>query len=149
MRADGTIGICDRDRTFKDGLKCLPDIKPLGLAADQYRYRLEFARDLAGRLGCRGPRRLRRGGGFTRRRDGIELQLQIHIGDVPLQLQLRDFGDGLRLGVLSLLLCLRRDASAKFGLGGRQLGLGSALQIFRRANRRPGLRGLPQGRPGG
>ncbi len=75
--------------------------------------------------------------------------MQIHVGDVPLQLQLRDFGDGLRLGVLSLLLCLRGDAGAKFSLGGSQLCLGSALQIFRRANRRPGLRGLPQGRPGG
>ena len=149
MRADGTIGICDRDRTFKDGLECLTDIKPLGLAADQHRYRLEFACDLAGRLGCRDARSLRSGGGVTRRRGGIEPQLQIHVGDVPLQLQLRDFGDGLRLGVLSLLLCLRRDAGAKFGLGGRQLRLGPALQIFRRANRRLGLRGLPQGRPGG
>ena len=76
--------------------------------------------------------------------------MQIHVGDVPLQLQLRDFGDGLRLGVLSLLLCLPRDAGgAKLGLGGRQLRLGSALQVFRRANRRLGLRGLFQGRPGG
>ena len=72
MRADWTIRVCDRDGTFKDGLECLADIKPLGFAADQHRYRLEFARDLAGRLGCRDARRLRGGGGFTRRRDGIE-----------------------------------------------------------------------------
>ena len=149
MRADRTIGICDRDRTFKDGLECLPDIKPLGLAADQHRYRLEFACDLAGRLGRRDARSLCGGGGITRRRSGIEPQLQIHVGDIPLQLQFRDLGDGLRLGVLSLLLCFRRDAGAKFSLGGSQLRLGYALQIFRRANRHPGLRGLPQGRPGG
>ena len=43
MRADGTIGIYDRDRSFEDWLECLPDIKPLGLAADEHRYRLEFA----------------------------------------------------------------------------------------------------------
>src|SRR6476646_10214649 len=66
MSADWTIGICDRDRTLKDRLKGLPDIKPLGLAADQHRHRLELARDLARRLGCRGPGGLRRGCGFAR-----------------------------------------------------------------------------------
>ena len=145
MRADRTIGICNRDRTFKDLLKCLPDIKPLGLAADQHRYRLEFARDLTGRLGCRGPFGLRRGSGFARRRDGIELQLQIRFGGVPLRLQLGEPGGRLHLGALSLLLCLRRDGRAKCRLGGRQLRFGFELQIFRRAHRRRGPRGLTRG----
>ena len=34
VRANRTIGILDRDRTLQDGLKGLPDIKPLGLAAN-------------------------------------------------------------------------------------------------------------------
>src|ERR1700738_443624 len=88
MRANRTIGIRDRDRTFKDGLKGLPDIKPLGLAADQHRHRLEFARDPARRLGCRGPLGLRDGGGFARSCDGIELRLQLGLGGVPLPLPL-------------------------------------------------------------
>ena len=108
MRANRTIGIRDRDRTFKDGLKGLPDIKPLGLAADQHRHRLALARDLARRLGCRVPRGLRGGGGFARGRDGIELRLQLGLGGVPLDLQLYDPGGCLRLGALGLVPVIAR-----------------------------------------
>jgi CO/xanthine dehydrogenase Mo-binding subunit len=52
--------------------------------------------------------------------------LQIHVGDIPLQLQFRDLGDGLRPGIRSLLLCFRRGAGAKFILGGSQLRLAAA-----------------------
>ena len=100
MRANRTIGIRDRDRTFKDGLKGLPDIKPLGLAADQHRHRLALARDLARRLGG--------GGGFARGRDGIELRLQLGLGGVPLDLQLYDPGGCLRLGALGLVPVIAR-----------------------------------------
>src|SRR5258705_12026727 len=65
MRANRTIGICDRDWTFKDQLKGLPDIKPLVLAADQHRHRLELARDLARRLGIHTGLTRARGSMFT------------------------------------------------------------------------------------
>ena len=113
MRAHRTIGIQDRDRTLQDGLKGPPDIKALGLAADEHRYRLELARHLARRLGCRNPRGLCGDGGFTRRRDSIELRLQLGLGGGPLRLQLGDPGDCLRLGVLGLLLCLGRDCASR------------------------------------
>src|SRR5207248_5380735 len=106
MRADWTIRIFDGDWTIKDGLECLADIKSLSLPADQNRYRLEFARGLARRLGCRGQRSLRGRGGFTRSRGGIELRLQIRLDDVPLHLRFRHLGERLRLVTLSLLLCL-------------------------------------------
>src|SRR5436190_17136435 len=98
MRADWTIWVFDGDWTIKDGLGCLADIKSLSLPADQHRYRLEFARGLARRLGCRRPRSLRGHGGFTRRRRGIELRLQIRLGGVPLHLRLRQLGERLRFG---------------------------------------------------
>ena len=149
MRADRTIRIQDCDRTLEDGLKGLPDIEPLGLAADQHRYRLELARHLAGRLGCCGARRLCNGGGFTRRRDGIELGLQLRLCGGQLGLQLGELGGGLRLVALSLLLCLGRIGGSKRSLGGRQLRIGPQSQIFRHAHRRHGLCGHPERGPGG
>src|SRR5205823_14670417 len=105
MRADRTIRILDRDRTLEDGLKGLPDIKPLGLAADQHRYRLERARHLARRLGCRGPRRLCDGGGFTRGGDDIEIGLQLRLCSGQLRLQFADLGSCMRLVAVSAPLC--------------------------------------------
>src|SRR5438874_13456137 len=125
MRPDWTIWIFDDDGTIEEGLECLADIKSLSLPADQHRYRLEFARGLARRLGCRGPRSLRGSGGFTRSRGGIELRLQIRLDDVPLHLRFRHLGERLRLVTLSLLLCLGRDGSAKCSLGVCKLRLGS------------------------
>src|SRR5260370_36627627 len=87
MRTDWTIGICDRDRTFKDGLKRSPDIKPLGLAADQHRYRLAFPRGLARRPGSRPPRSPRSAAGLPGRRAGALLRLQIRVGGTPCHTQ--------------------------------------------------------------
>src|SRR5881394_579368 len=104
MRPDWTIWIFDDDGTIEEGLECLADINSLSLPADQHRYRLEFARGLARRLGCRCPRSLRGHSSFTRRRGGIELRLQICLEDVPLQLRFRHLGHRLRLRAFSLLL---------------------------------------------
>src|SRR4051794_5788100 len=117
MRAYWPIGIGYRDRSFKDGLKGLPNIKPLGLSANQYRYRLAFVRNLACRFGCRSPPGLRGRGAFTRRRDSIDLLLQISLGCVPLHLQLRDRVNYLPFGFLSLLLGLGSDGTANCNLG--------------------------------
>src|SRR5438874_10192873 len=102
MRPYWTIWIFDDDGTIEDGLECLADIKSLSLPADQNRYRLEFARGLARRLGCRGQRSLRGRGGFMRRRGGIKLRLQIRLGGVPLHLHFRHLGERLRLITFSL-----------------------------------------------
>ena len=103
MRADRTIGIRNRHRNIQHGLEALPDIKPLGLAADQHRYRLELARHLTRRLGRRDPRRLRGRDGFARSLDGVELRLQLRLCGIQLRLQSGNIGDGLRLVVFSLL----------------------------------------------
>ena len=99
MRADRAIGIQNRHRNIQDGLKALPDIKPLGLAADQHRYRLKVARHLTRRLRRGDPRRLRAGGGFTRSRDSVEFRLQLRLCGVQLRLQLGNSGDGLALSL--------------------------------------------------
>jgi hypothetical protein len=52
-RAHRTIGVQDRDRALPDGLKGAPDMKGLGLAADEHRYPLELVRSLLRRLGGR------------------------------------------------------------------------------------------------
>src|SRR5437660_4261694 len=77
MRADRTIGILDRDRTLQDGLKGLPDIKALGLPANEHRYRLEVARRLTRRLGRCDSHLFCFDGGFTCGCRGIELRLQL------------------------------------------------------------------------
>src|SRR6266566_2152647 len=77
MRADRTIGILDRDVTLQDGLKGLPDIEALGLAANEYRYRLEVARHLTRHLGRCDSRLFCFDSGFACRRRGIELRLQL------------------------------------------------------------------------
>jgi len=77
MRANRTIGIQDCDRTIKDGLKALPDIQPLGLAADQYRYRLKLTRDLLRRLGGRDARLFGDLGCSLRCGEGIELRRRL------------------------------------------------------------------------
>jgi hypothetical protein len=118
MRADRTIGIHNRHRHIQHRLKTLPDIQPLGLAADQHRYRLELAHHQTRRLGRRGPRRLRAGSGFTRRRRGVELRLQLGLGGVQLRLQLDNPGCRLRLVAFSPLPGLARDGGAERRLGG-------------------------------
>jgi hypothetical protein len=59
-----------------------------------------------------------RQGGFTRRRDSIDLLLQ-SLGCVPLHLQLRDRGNCLRFGFLTVLLGLGRNGTANYTLGPR------------------------------
>src|SRR5437764_13421355 len=75
MGAERTIGVPYGDRALQDGSKALPDIKALGLAADEDRYRLEIARHLARRLGRDDARALRRHSGFARRGLRTELRL--------------------------------------------------------------------------
>ena len=81
----------------QDGLKGAPDIEALGLAADEHRYRLELARRLLRRLGGRAPHGVGRDSRFPRRRDGIELRLQLGLGGGPLRLQFGDPRDAFAL----------------------------------------------------
>ena len=53
MRPDRTIGMQDRDLALQDRLKTPPDVKTLGLAADEHGYRLKIERHLACCLNCR------------------------------------------------------------------------------------------------
>ena len=59
MRTDQTVWIRNCNGNIQEGLKTLPDIEPLGLAADEHRYRLERAHHLTRRLGRDDPGRLR------------------------------------------------------------------------------------------
>src|SRR5260370_994959 len=108
MCADRTIGIPDRDRTLQDGLEGLPDIKTLGLTANEDRYWLEIERRLARRLGRHDAPVLCHGGSFARRRHGIELRLQFSFGRRPLRLELGGPRGCLGFGLLNLLPCRPR-----------------------------------------
>ncbi len=79
MRADRTIGVADRDWGLQDRLEGLPDIKTLGFASNEDRYRLEVERRLARRLSSRDTRVLCDDSGFARGRRGIELRLQFAV----------------------------------------------------------------------
>jgi hypothetical protein len=145
MRADGAIGILDGDWNVKDGLRALADIEMLGLAADEDRHRPLVARRFARRLGCNNARTFGRDCGIAGACHGIEFRLQLGFGgDQPLG-EFCDLRGRLRLGVFGLLLCLVRHCGSGRTFGGRQLRLGSELQIFRRAHRRHGLRGFAAG----
>ena len=141
------IGICNRDRTFEGGLKCLPDIKPLVLAADQHQYRLELARDLARASAAAARAVFRGGGGFARKMTassfGCRSALAVSIAPAAPR--------SWRLSApwrARLLLCLRRNGRAKCSVGGRQLRLGPGLGFRFSAARagHHGSRGLPVGR---
>src|SRR5215831_626490 len=119
LRADRTIGILDRDRALQDGLEALPDIKTLGLAANEDRYRLEVQRRLARRLGRHDARVLSRDGGFARRRRGIELRLQFGFGGCPLRIELSGARRGIGFRILSVLLCLGRPRGGNRAIGGQ------------------------------
>src|SRR6516162_5473231 len=99
MCADRTMGIPDRDRALQDGLKGLPDVKALGLAANKHRYRFEVERHLTRRLGRHDTRGLCCDSGFARRRYGIELRLQFGFGGCPLRLELGGPRDCFGLGI--------------------------------------------------
>ena len=145
MRADGTIGICDRHRTFENRLECLTDIKPLRLAADQHRYRLQFAGDLAGRIGRHG--RAVSAAAAASRADvaASSFDCRSALAASHCNCSSATLAAACALASSACCFCFRRDAGAELALDGRQLGLGPALEVFRRANRRLGLRGLPLG----
>src|SRR5262249_1634019 len=148
VRADWAVGVLDSDWAFQDGLESLPDIKTLGLATDEDRYRLEVARRLACRLGRPDTRVLRRDGGVVCSCRGIELWLQFGFGSGPLRLNLGGPGGGLCFGILCLLYCLGRPCGGDRAVGCGQLGLSSELEGFRRADRHRRPRGLSGSRHG-
>jgi hypothetical protein len=134
MRADRAISVTDRDRALPDGLQGVPDVKALGLAADEHRYRLEIARRLLRRLRCCGPHGLCGSSCCARRCNSIELQLRVGFGGSPLRLQVDDLVAGLCLRVFRLRLCLGRNCEGESRLCGHQLPFGSEPQILSHAH---------------
>src|SRR5579871_4780948 len=116
-RADRTIRVRDRDRTFEGGLEGLPDIEFLRLAADQHRYRRELARGLSRRLGSSSSCRVGGVGRSARCSNGIGLRLQVGPGSGQLRLKIGDAGGRACLGVFGLLLCLGRGCGCKRRFG--------------------------------
>ena len=94
----------NRDLALQDRLKTPPDVKTLGLAADEHGYRLKIERHLACCLNCRDACGFCRDRGVTHRRDGVELRLQLGSRGGPLRLQFGDPGDRVCLGLFGLRL---------------------------------------------
>jgi hypothetical protein len=88
VRANRTIGVLNHDRGLEEGLKGLPHIQALGLAANEHRYRLESARHLVRFLGRSRLGRFGRDSGFARSRHRIALRLQLGFGGGQLRLGL-------------------------------------------------------------
>ena len=91
MRADGLVGLADRDRNLNGRIEHLapvrprlmrvaPHVKLLRRAANENRDRLERELRLACRLGGGGPLGLGRLGGVLRGCRGIELRLRVGLG---------------------------------------------------------------------